>query len=553
MADGYTGVSFHPRPYQRDALKAAWLAWERDQHLKNLVVMPTGTGKTVLFSMLSNHVVKNQGRRVLILAHREELIQQAGDKLARSTGLESSIEKAEQSGVGSFHKVIVGSVQTLCRDNRLKTYPADFFDYIVVDETHRILAKTYQKILNYFASARVLGVTATPSRGDKQSLGKYFDAIAYEYPLHQAIDDGWLSPIRARTCPLDIDISSCKVSAGDYQLGDLGEALTPYLEAVADEMLKYCRDRKTLLFLPLVETSKLMADILTRKGIECRHVDGSFAKTNRSDALDWFADSPRGTALCNAMLLTEGYDQADIDCVIVLRPTKSTGLYAQMIGRGTRVLDESINDPSLNAEQRKAIIAASEKKNLLVLDFLWNTANHRLCSPASLVAKTDDMLERMESIQKKGGEIGLDEMEDQAGESFRNEREEALAKLLEASKGRRSMEIDPVVQCLSMFNESIVNWEPEMKWESEPISERQKTYLEGQKFQCSEWSKGFASQIIDALSTRREEGLCTIPQMRTLIKAGVPNAHKMTFEDANNKITWLAENVWNKSKKGKRR
>lgn len=449
---GFKGVKFNPRGYQRDALRAIWKAWHRNDAVfkKVLAVLPTGCGKTILFSMITNHEVKNEGRKVLILAHRDELIRQAQDKLMKSTGLDSAIEKASESGVGTFHNVIVASVQTLSNDKRLNQYAPDHFDTIIIDESHRALAKTYQKIFDYFLPhAKILGVTATPSRGDKQSLGKFFEVIAYEYLLSAAIEDGWLSPIRARTCPVEIDISNCKVSAGDYQLGDLGNALTPYLESIADQIVEHASDRKTLLFLPLVDTSRAMADILTSKGITCQHIDGTFKDEDRKDALDWYRNAPRGTALCNSMLLTEGFDQEDIDCVVVLRPTKSTGLYCQMVGRGTRVLDPEINNPELDACQRRQIIAASAKKDVLVLDFLWHSANHRLCSPASLSAHTEDIQDRMDRIQKDSGEsMTLGELEEEAHNEVRLEREAALARMLEASKGKEALVIDPVVHAL---------------------------------------------------------------------------------------------------------
>jgi len=290
-----------------------------------------------------------------------------------------------------------------------------------------------------------------------------------------------------------------------------------------------------------------MAAILTSKGITCQHIDGTFNKEDRKQTLEWFRNAPPGTALCNAMLATEGFDQADIDCVVVLRPTQSTGLYAQCVGRGTRVLDESVNNPDLNAEQRKAIIAASDKPDLLLLDFLWHSATHRLCSPASLSSHSDDIKERVDAIQKKGGAMLLSDMEDEAHNEVRIERESKLAMIIEASKGRKALEIDPVVQALSIFNDSLVSYETEMAWESDEISEGQKGFLEGKKFDCAGWSKGFASAVIDTISKRSEKSLCTVPQLRLLQKNGIQNAHNVTFDEASVLIDKISK-TWKKPK-----
>ena len=555
MNKGYDGIKIHPREYQRDALRAIWKALYGKDGIftKALAVLGTGCGKTIIFSMLINQLVKNDNRKVLILAHRDELLRQTQDKLEASTGIQSAIEKASETGVGTFHNVVIASVQTLCRPKRYSQYDSNHFDLVIVDEAHHTIAKSYMSVLDYFSSAKVLGVTATPSRGDKQSLGKFFECIPYEYTLHQAIEDGWLSPIRARTCPVDIDITECKMSAGDYQLGDLGTLIAPYLEAIADQIVEHAGCRKTLLFLPLVATSKTMAQILCAKGIECRSVDGKMGKEERKETLEWYRNAPPGSALCNAMLATEGFDQADIDCVVVLRPTKSTGLYSQCVGRGTRVLSEAINAPDLDAEQRKVIIAASDKPNLLLLDFLWHSAQHKLCTAASLSAHSDDIKERVDAIQKKGGEMLLSDMEDEAHNEVRIERESQLAMIIEASKGKQALEIDPVVQALSIFNEDILEYEPEMAWESDKISDGQMAYLKKNKFDCADWSKGFASTVIDSLSSRIDKGLCSPNQMRLLQKQGIPNAHLVTFEDAGVMIDKLSK-TWEKSKRwrGKR-
>ena len=184
--------------------------------------------------MIEDRVKK--GERVLVLAHRGELLDQAADKLEKSTGLKCATEKAEQTSIGSWFRVVVGSVQTLQRDKRLSKFSKDFFDTIVIDEAHHCISDGYQRVLKYFEDANVLGVTATPDRGDMRNLGSYFESLAYEYTLPKAIKAGYLSPIKALTIPLTLDLSSVGQQAGDFKTSDLGSALDPYLESIADEM-----------------------------------------------------------------------------------------------------------------------------------------------------------------------------------------------------------------------------------------------------------------------------------------------------------------------------
>lgn len=238
---------------------------------------------------------------MLILAHRGELLDQAADKLLAATGLGSSVEKAESTSIGSWFRVTVGSVQTLMREKRLKQFPHDWFDQIIIDEAHHVLSSSYQTVLDWFPNAKVLGVTATPDRGDRRELGAYFDSIAYEYTLPRAIKDGYLCPIKAQTVPLKLDLSSVKMQSGDYSASDLGTALDPYLDQIADEMVAAgCLQRKTVVFLPLVATSKKFRGILQSKGFQAAEVNGE--SIDRAEVLDDF-DAGHTNVLCNSMLL----------------------------------------------------------------------------------------------------------------------------------------------------------------------------------------------------------------------------------------------------------
>ncbi|MEG1823071.1 MAG: DEAD/DEAH box helicase, partial [Clostridiales bacterium] len=336
------------RPYQQAAKDAILNEWNNDIK-RTLLVLPTGTGKTIVFSKVTEDCVRN-GQRVLMLAHRGELLTQAADKLHQSTGLMCATEKAEETCLDSWYRVVVGSVQSLTRAKRLSQFSKDYFNTIIVDEAHHCLSNSYQNVLNYFTNAKVLGVTATPDRGDMRNLGQYFESLAYEYTLPQAIKDGYLAPIKAQTIPLKLDLSKVGIQGGDFKTGDLGTALDPYLYQIAEEMAKCCMDRKIVVFLPLIKTSQKFVEILNSKGFSAIEVNGN--SKDRTEILSDF-DSGRYNVLCNSMLLTEGWDCPSVDCIVVLRPTKVRSLYCQMVGRGTRLYPG--------------------KDDLLLLDFLWHT------------------------------------------------------------------------------------------------------------------------------------------------------------------------------------
>lgn len=285
------------RPYQQEAVDSVLHEWDEGKK-RTMAVMATGTGKTIVFAKVTENRVR-VGDKVLVLAHRGELLDQASDKIYKTTGLRSSVEKAEQSCIGTWNRVTVGSVQSLCRDKRLEQFRPDYFGTIIVDEAHHAVSDSYQHVLNHFPDANVLGVTATPDRSDMRNMGTYFESLAYEYGMAKAIKDGYLCKIMAQTIPLNIDIRGVGMSAGDYKASDLGSALDPYLESIAVEMEKYCKGRKTVVFLSLVATSQKFRDILQAHGFKAAEVNGE--SDDRAEVLAGF-DSGKYDVLCNSML-----------------------------------------------------------------------------------------------------------------------------------------------------------------------------------------------------------------------------------------------------------
>ena len=475
------------RPYQEAARKSIHTEWENGR-LRTLLVLPTGTGKTIVFASVAADQVR-AGDRVLILAHRGELLEQAADKLQRSTGLVSAVEKAESTCLDSWFRVVVGSVQTLQRTARLERFPQDYFGTIIIDEAHHAITDGYRRILDYFSGAKVLGVTATPDRGDMRNLGEVFDSLAFEYKLTDAIKEGYLCKIMAQTIPLQLDITSVTMSGGDYAVGDLGTALDPYLEQVNGQSA----DRR-----------EILADF----------------------------DAGKYNVLCNSMLLTEGWDCPSVDCVVVLRPTKVRSLYSQMVGRGTRL--------------------SPGKTDLLLLDFLWMTDKHELCRPADLVCEDRAVARQMtETLAESGCPEDIEQAAAQASEDVVAQREEALAKQLAEQRRKKAKLVDPLQYEMSIQAEDLSGYVPTFGWEAGPPSEQQTAALEklGILPDAVE-SAGKAALLLDRLNKRRDEGLTTPKQIRCLEKYGFQHVGTWSFEAARHMIDRIAAQGWRGVPKG---
>ena len=513
------------RPYQQEARTAVESQWEQGND-RTLLVLPTGCGKTIVFAKISEDRVR-QGDRVLILAHRGELLDQAADKIKTATGLICSTEKAEQSCLDSqsqWFRITVGSVQSLMRQSRLDRFDPDYFQTIIIDEAHHAVSDSYQRVLDYFSGAKVLGVTATPDRGDMRELGSVFDSLAYEYTLPRAIKEGYLSPIKAVTIPLKLDLSGVSIQSGDFKPGDLDTALYPYLYQIAEEMKKYCANRKTVVFLPLIKTSQKFRDILNEAGFNAAEVNGN--SEDRAEILEDF-DKGKYNVLCNSMLLTEGWDCPSVDCVIVLRPTKVRSLYCQMVGRGTRLCEG--------------------KEHLLLLDFLWHTERHELCRPAHLICDSKEIADKMteDLAENAGCETDIEEAAQTASEEVQAQREEALAKQIAACKSRKRKLVDPLQYEMSICAADLSGYVPAFGWECAPPSDKQRAALEKRGIFPDEIeTAGKAKLLLDRLEKRQSAGLTTPKQIRFLESRGFQHVGTWQFEAASSMIARISANGW---------
>jgi superfamily II DNA or RNA helicase len=521
---------FELYPYQKKSVTFVREEWTRVN--RTLLVLPTGAGKTVVFSDLTSKLINEESARVLILAHRDELIRQAQSKLEKFTGVGAAIEKASETAEGSFYRVTVGSVQTMRGEKRLARFARSHYTHIIVDEAHHALGDSYLTVLNHFEGAKVLGVTATPDRGDKRDLGKLFESVAFEYPLLQAISEGYLCPIKSLTIPLALDVSNVGIGAdGDYDKAQLGAALDPYLPQIAAELWTHCQNKKLLVFLPLRDTARRMSAELCKVGFRSCYVGGD----DRS-ALAAFDAEGVGSACCNAMLLTEGYDNPSIDAVCVLRLTKVRALFCQMVGRGTRLFPG--------------------KTHLFLPDFLWNGDRHSLCRPANLIAPSQEIAELMmakqdamtEEEMKQGKLFGLTQEEISAAQrEVIEQREKALAATLEEMRKKKAKLVDPVQFASSIAAEDLMDYTPTFPADMGPPTDKQVAALEKAGILPDAVTcYGAASMILDKLAVRRMNGMASPKQIRVLERYGVKHAGECSNDDATKAINRLAASGWRK-------
>jgi superfamily II DNA or RNA helicase len=352
------------RSYQTEALTRVKDAYKNGKR-RVLVSLPTGTGKTVVFGHFP--AVFRMKKRLLVLAHREELLLQAEQKFRSiSPELKVAIERAEERATDDA-QVVIASVPTLARSDggRLSRFNADDFSIIVVDEAHHAVAESYRRIFDYFGlfkpgNARYLvGFTATPRRGDNQGLGSVFEDVCYAQDLRQMIAEGYLCPIRGWRVDTGVSLDGVKVRHGDFVESQLAHAVnTPARnKLVTTSYMRLSSRRSAIVFCVDVQHAKDVCASFVDVGIRAEAVWGEMPREDRRRTLARFS-AGEISVLTNCNLLTEGFDEPRVDCVLMARPTKSKLLYAQMVGRGTRL--------------------HPEKKDLMVVDVSDNSKTHKL-------------------------------------------------------------------------------------------------------------------------------------------------------------------------------
>ena len=509
------------RPYQVEARDAVHRSWESDR--STLLVMATGTGKTFTAGeILRERAPKG---RILWLAHRSELLTQASTTLRDGIGLGCELEKAEHRATTSGElfggtPVVVASVQTL-RGNRLRRWPPRSFSTIVVDEAHHAAAQGYREILGYFADAKVLGLTATPDRGDGVGLSAVFDDVAYEYGIRTAIADGYLVPIvqKAVECA-DLDLSDVRTVAGDLAQGELEQRLKldSVLHQIAGPLVKEAGNRPTIVFTAGVAMAKALVDVMAgyAPSDTIASIDGETPTELRVERLEAFQ---RGDLqyLLNCGVLTEGFDAPKTACIAMARPTKSRSLYAQCVGRGTRL--------------------SPGKVDCLVLDFRGNAGRHKLCSPIDVLAGKplpDDVAAR--ALELADGDMPSDEALAQA-------EAEAIARERAADERRRREAKIKAQVAYRAFSVDPFGYAPTGPDKGPRASDKQAAYLRELGVDLpGRPSRKHASKILDTIQRRRRDGLCTHKQGKLLAKHGL--TVDIPFADAREVIDAIAGNGW---------
>lgn len=499
------------RQYQADV--AVEIVQNLRVHRSTLAVLATGLGKTHLFAMLA----ALWPGRVLVLAHRKELIVQAWEKLTQLTGGERvGIEKAHEHSYGA--RIVVGSIQTL-KEGRLTRIGLPPFDLIVVDEAHHTTAKSYRKVLAAFPQAKVLGVTATPKRGDKKAMGRVFDSTTTPLDMSWGIENGWLSPLDLRPIEVDIDFGALKVRDGEFDQGELDDAIATCAAEITAAALEHAGDRRMVGFAPGVQTAHVTAERmnLAEPG-SARSIDGTTPDDERTAVLRGHRTG-RFPRLMNCQVLTEGYDDPELICILNALPCKSMSRLTQIIGRATRPWPGCEKLPT--ADERKAAIAASPKPYAVIYDLAGN--NMEGC--ASIVdilggTFTDD---EKKAAKKKLREDGGDVMAAlrKAREEIRESAARAMRIKVRTKVGER---VDPFKQLGVADPEPMRVVKPENAATAAQIAIIRDEHGMDVPANCS---RRQAKKLIEIGDARARAGLCNYRQVRWFDAFGV-NARNMS-------------------------
>lgn len=496
---------------------------------KVMSVAATGAGKTIMAAAITQYAVKSwtgpngQKARVLFLADTDELVSQAQDKIYAFTGMPTDREKAgDRASLNSV--VVVGSMQTLQNPARRERFGSGHFSLVIVDEAHGSMAATWQTTMDYFhqGGAKILGITATPERGDDKDLWSWWEHKGAEIGLFDLIEKRRLVKIKVKTLPIDLDCRGIKATREGLAEEEVASAIEPAFEAIIEGWERHGENRKTLWFLPGIQASKRFADMLIERGHAARHIDGQ--SSDRREILEGYAANSFHH-LTNSNLLIKGYDCPQIACVVNLSPGKSRVAYQQKVGRGTRVADG--------------------KEDLLLLDYLWQFDRMGIMRPADLVARTKSESERIQRAleqaarQSDRGEFESLDIHDQR-ELSDNQLVRSLIDQLVKNTTRKTRTYDASSAAALINAPELLNYEPETGWERQPPTDRQKEILTAKGISIKTIkTRGHASKFLDVLFSRQDQGLATFKQAARLTAAGIEGADHMTFQEASEAMSRL--------------
>lgn len=513
------------RDYQVRAENGAFDEWESGK-CSTLCVIPTGGGKTVLFAS----IIRRMGGKAMVVAHRKELLQQARDKIFKTTGLESEIEMADQWANADMFRsmpVVVASIQTL--QNRMERWNPMDFKILIIDEAHHAISPSYRRLIEYFRrrnpNIKIFGCTATPDRCDEEALGQVFESVCFDYEILDAINEGWLVNVNQQLVNIEgLDFSAVRTTAGDLNGADLARLMEEEqtLQGMVGASVEIIGERKAIVFTSSVKHAKMTSDILNRhRNGMSDWVCGETREDLRKGILRNFA-AGKLQVVCNCGVLTEGFDDPGVEVIIMGRPTKSRALYSQMVGRSTRPIP-GIVDGLSTPDERKAAIASSPKKDCLVVDFVGNSGKHKLMTSADVLSGnvSDEAIEiAVKKIKESGKAVCMSLALDEAQAEIVKRKEEARIQE-EARRSKLIAKVQFKAQFINPFDVLSIAPQQARGWDyGKALTEGRKKVLVDNGLNPADYTYPQAVQLVAEICERGKKGLCSYKQALKLKESG---------------------------------
>lgn len=518
----------------------SWIeAIEKDEKTASrlLAVAPGGIGKSSVMSVLAARKW-DRGIRTLVTENREHLVEQTAARIEKESGLEVDIEMGGQRA-SPFAQCVVGSVQSLGRENRLTGFSDSHFGQVISDECHFCLAPQPSKILNYFhfgaesltpewkrpevyaPKSTVIGFTASPDIGPRKNLGSFFQKQSVNYSYLSAIEDGWLVGLKEINIPVTIDTRKFRRKQGsegaEFNHADQAAAIAPIIKELAAQIVKYAHDKKTIAFLPSVDTARMMADTLNAMGLTAIFVSGECL--DKSDKTDLYNAAGPGTVLCNCALVAYGVDFVDTDCIAIFSAVISKCNYVQKIYRSTRVLPGIVND-SMTADERRAAIAASKKPFSTILSPFFVSDRIDILEVYDLF---DVPIEGRKNVSTGGDFTNPARLRDGIA---------ALEKAADKHRNKQPRTINPVSFALSVGDKALAAYKPMTNAEAAAPSREILNYLLERGISTIDVkTSGQAEKLVDRLRERERLGLASPKQLQQLLlRFGMNEEEAMTIK-----------------------
>ena len=490
----------------------------------------------------------------MVLAHREELIFQAQRKIEQVTGLHVQVEmaasRADMYGLQGAPQVVVSTVQTHTAGGdgggRMTKFDPMDFGVLIIDEAHHATAASYRRCIEWYkrnSELKILGVTATPDRADEEALGQVYESVAFDYEVLDAIDHGWLVPVQQQMVHVEgLDFSSVRTTSGDLNGADLAEVMEfeKNLHGIADPAFRIAGGRRTLVFAASVVQAERLAEIFNRHRDGCAAwICGKTDKEIRRNVLRDFA-AGKLQFVCNVGCLTEGFDDAGVELIVMGRPTKSRSLYAQMIGRATRPAESiahALNDAPTN-EARRAMIAASCKPTCEVVDFVGNSGRHKLCTSADVLGgkvSEEAIAAALKRVREAGALVDMAKAMDAAQAEIEQRRQvEAARRAAMVARAKfTATRVDP-------FDVFDITPQRDRGWDhGRQLSDKQLAQLTKNGINPEGMPYGQAAQLLDEIFRRYDSNLASFKQVALLKKQGF--VAPMRREEAKKAIDGIAQ------------